>query len=108
VGRLQKAVRDFTRDLSLTQSQLETTQREKTMLLSKSLDLEKLHVQIKEQMGAEINYLRQLNLQMLERQFKGQTGKGLVRVCIWLNCLFFVFFFCFSFCYCVCVCCDVR
>lgn len=72
--QLQKGMTDFSCKLSQVQSQLEVTQREKSMLMSKSLELERLHVQIKEQMGADINYLRQLNLQMVERQVKGQRN----------------------------------
>ncbi len=71
VSQLQKGMTDFSGKLSQIQTQLEVTQREKSMLMSKSLELERLHVQIKEQMGADINYLRQLNLQMVERQVKG-------------------------------------
>ena len=79
VSQLQKALRDFTCDLTQAQSQLEATQREKSVLLSKSLELEKMHVQMKEHMGADIHYLRQLNLQLVERQVKGEGERGIRR-----------------------------
>ena len=86
VSQLQKALRDFTCDLTQAQSQLEATQREKSVLLSKSLELEKMHVQMKEHMGADIHYLRQLNLQLVERQVKGEGERGnSEEVCRWVE-----------------------
>ena len=74
LAQLQKLLRDFTRDLSQVQSQLEAVQREKSVLQSKALEMERMHVQMKEHMGSDINYLRQLNLQLVEQQMKGGEG----------------------------------
>ena len=57
------------------QGQLEAVQREKSVLQSKAIEMERMHVQMKEHMGTDINYLRQLNLQLVEQQMKGE-GRG--------------------------------
>ncbi len=58
------------------QSQLESAQREKSVLQSKAIEMERMHVQMKEHMGTDITYLRQLNLQLVEQQMKGEGGWG--------------------------------
>ena len=72
LNQLKKLLRDFTRELSQVQAQLESVQREKSVLQSKAIEMERMHVQMKEHMGADINYLRQLNLQLVEQQMKGE------------------------------------
>ena len=57
------------------QSQLDSVQREKSVLQSKAIEMEKMHVQMKEAMNADINYLRRLNLQLVEQQMKGEGGR---------------------------------
>ena len=51
-------------------------QREKSVLQSKAIEMERMHVQMKEGMSSEINYLRRLNLQLVEQQMKGESGRG--------------------------------
>ena len=57
------------------QSQMDSVQREKSVLQSKAIEMEKMHIQMKEAMNADINYLRRLNLQLVEQQMKGEGGR---------------------------------
>ena len=41
------------------------------MLQSKTIELERMHILMKEAMTADITYLRKLNLQLVEQQMKG-------------------------------------
>ena len=72
LNQLQNVLREFTCELSQVQSQLESVQREKSVLQSKAIEMERMHVQMKDHMGTDINYLRQLNLQLVEQQMKGK------------------------------------
>ena len=51
-------------------------QREKSVLQSKAIEMERMHIQMKEGMSSEISYLRRLNLQLVEQQMKGEGVKG--------------------------------
>ncbi len=71
VQQLRKVLTDFSFDLSQLQTQLDAAQREKSILQSKVIDMERMHVQVKEAMNADVVYLRKLNLQLVEQQMKG-------------------------------------
>ena len=47
-------------------------QRDKSILQSKGIEMERMHVQMKEHLGSDVNYLRQLNLQLIEQQMKSE------------------------------------
>ena len=76
MNQLKKLLHDFTRELSQVQSQLDSVQREKSVLQSKAIEMERMHIQMKEHMGSDINYLRQLNLQLVEQQMKSEEREG--------------------------------
>ena len=69
--RLQKENTDFSFELTQLQSQLDSVHREKSMLQSKQIEMERMHVQMKEAMSADVRYLRKLNMQLVEQQMKG-------------------------------------
>ena len=71
--QLREALNDFSYEISQLQSQLDSVQRDKSVLQSKMIDKERMHVQMKEAMAADITYLRQLNLQLVEQQMKGTS-----------------------------------
>ena len=54
------------------QAQLDSIHREKSVLQSKQIEMERMHIQMKEAMGADISYLRKLNLQLVEQHMKGK------------------------------------
>ena len=49
---------------------MDAAQREKSMLQSKTLELERMHLHMKEALGAEIDYLRKLNIHFVNQQVK--------------------------------------
>ena len=53
------------------QAQLDSIHREKSVLQSKQIEMERMHIQMKEAMGAD-SYLRKLNLQLVEQHMKGK------------------------------------
>ena len=53
------------------QAQLDSVHREKSVLQSKQIEMERMHIQMKEAMSADIDYLRKLNLQLVEQHMKG-------------------------------------
>ena len=69
--QLQKALNEFTFDVTQLQSQLDSVHREKSVLQSKQIEMERMHIQMKEAMSADIDYLRKLNLQLVEQHMKG-------------------------------------
>ena len=71
--RLQKDISDFTFELTQLQSQLDSVHREKSMLQSKQIEMERMHIQMKEAMSADVRYLRRLNMQLVEQQMKGNN-----------------------------------
>ena len=75
--RLQKENTEFTFELTQLQSQLDSVHREKSMLQSKQIEMERMHVQMKEAMSAEVRYLRKLNMQLVEQQMKGNHNKNI-------------------------------
>ena len=74
--RLQKALAEFSFEISQLQSQFDSMQREKSVLQSKAIEMERMHVQMKEGMSSEISYLRRLNLQLVEQHMKGEEARG--------------------------------
>lgn len=74
VRQLKKVLNEFSFEVSQLQSQLDSVQREKSVLQSKAIEMEKMHVQMKEAMNADINYLRRLNLQLVEQQMKAEKA----------------------------------
>ena len=68
---MQKALNEFTFDVTQLQSQLDSVHREKSVLQSKQIEMERMHIQMKEAMSADIDYLRKLNLQLVEQHMKG-------------------------------------
>ena len=74
--RLQKVLAEFSFEISQLQSQFDSMQREKSVLQSKAIEMERMHIQMKEGMSSEISYLRRLNLQLVEQQMKGEGVKG--------------------------------
>ena len=71
----QKMLNEFAFDMAQLQTQLDSVQREKSVQQSKSIELERMHLQMKEAMTADLNYLRRLNLQFVEQQMKGRWEK---------------------------------
>ena len=70
--RLQKQLNDFTFDITQLQAQLDSVHREKSVLQSKQIEMERMHIQMKEAMSADISYLRKLNMQMVEQRMKSK------------------------------------
>ena len=75
--QLQKALNEFTFEVTQLQGQLDSVHREKSVLQSKQIEMERMHIQMKEAMSADISYLRRLNLQLVEQHMKGTTLKRL-------------------------------
>ena len=73
---VQKVWGEFTYEMKQLQSRLDQVQREKSVVQSKAIEMERMHVQMKEAMNADINYLRHLNLQFVEQQMKGTCSDG--------------------------------
>ena len=52
--------------------------------------MERMHIQMKEHLGSDVNYLRQLNLQLVDKQMKSECVcacmRACVRVCMWIVC----------------------
>ena len=69
--QLQKALNEFTFEVTQLQAQLDSVHREKSVLQSKQIEMERMHIQMKEAMSADISYLRKLNLQLVEQHMKG-------------------------------------
>lgn len=82
IHRLQKMVNDLSYELSQLQTQLDTAQRDKLMEQNKGLELERMHLQMKESVAAEIDYLRKLNLQFVEQKMKGCYDQHTSTVCM--------------------------
>lgn len=79
--RLQKQLNDFTFEITQLQAQLDSVHREKSVLQSKQIEMERMHIQMKEAMSADISYLRKLNFQMVEQRMRSKwtcllTGNG--------------------------------
>ena len=70
--RLQKQLNDFTFEVSQLQAQLDSVHREKSVLQSKQIEMERMHIQMKEAMSADISYLRKLNFQMVEQRMRSK------------------------------------
>ena len=58
--RLQKVLAEFSFEISQLQSQFDSMQREKSVLQSKAIEMERMHIQMKEGMSLEISYLCKL------------------------------------------------
>ena len=72
--QLRKVLNEFTFEITQLNSQLELIHREKGALQSKSIETERMHIQMKEALSAEISYLRQLNLQLIEQHMKSESS----------------------------------
>ena len=72
--QLQKALNEFTFEVTQLQGQLDSVHREKSVLQSKQIEMERMHIQMKEAMSADISYLRRLNLQLVEQHMKGRCA----------------------------------
>ena len=70
--RLQKQLNDFTFEITQLQAQLDSVHREKSVLQSKQIEMERMHIQMKEAMSADISYLRKLNFQMVEQRMRSK------------------------------------
>ena len=81
--QLQKALNEFTFEVTQLQAQLDSVHREKSVLQSKQIEMERMHIQMKEAMSADISYLRKLNLQLVEQHMKGNY---LIPVVYWQVC----------------------
>ncbi len=66
-------VGDYSFEIGQLQSRLDSAHREKLMHHSKTLELERMHLQMKESVAAEVDYLRKLNLQFVEQQMKSTS-----------------------------------
>ncbi len=71
ISQLQKVVGEYSFDISQLQARLDAVQREKLSQQSKALEQERMHVQMKHSVTAEIDYLRKLTFQFVEQQMKG-------------------------------------
>ncbi len=71
ISQLQKVVGEYSYDISQLQARLDIVQREKQAQDSKALEQERMYNQMKQNVAAEIDYLRKLNLQFVEQQMKG-------------------------------------
>ena len=63
---------DYTFEITQLQAQLDSEHREKSVLQSKQIEKDRMHIQMKEAMSADISYLRKLNLQLIEQPMKGK------------------------------------
>ena len=70
--QLQKMLNDYTFEITQLQAQLDSEHREKSVLQSKQIEKDRMHIQMKEAMSADISYLRKLNLQLVEQPMKGK------------------------------------
>ena len=71
--QLQKMLNDYTFEITQLQAQLDSEHREKSVLQSKQIEKDRMHIQMKEAMSADISYLRKLNLQLVEQPMKGKN-----------------------------------
>ena len=76
VRRLQNRLTEFSFEISQLQSQIDAVQREKSVCQAQTVEMERMHVSMKEAMTADITYLRRLNLQLVEQQMKGVNSLG--------------------------------
>ena len=61
---------DYTFEITQLQAQLDSEHREKSVLQSKQIEKDGMHIQMKEATSADISYLRKLNLQLVEQPMK--------------------------------------
>ena len=72
IQKLHKSLESFAFEISQKQVGLDTALRDRTNQLNKTVEVERMHIQMKEAMSADISYLRRLNLQLVEAQMKGE------------------------------------
>ena len=68
LSQLLKALNEFTFEVTHLQAQCT---KERSVLQSKQIEMERMHIQLKEAMSADVSYLRKLNLQLVEQHMKG-------------------------------------
>jgi hypothetical protein len=78
IRALQNSLVDCSYQLTQLHQQLASADRQRSTLQAKILSDEIMQQQMKENLTAEINYLRTLNLQFVEQQAKGDKAKVLL------------------------------
>ena len=79
---LYRLRKDFIFEVTQLQAKLDSVHKEKNVLQSKLIKMERNHIQMKEAMSADINYLRKLNLQLVEQHMKGTNMCVLSKMCV--------------------------
>ena len=70
--QLKSVYNEYSYELSQLRSKVDTSHRENTVLKQQGLEMERHHLQMREELQAERDFLRQVNLQLIEQQSKGQ------------------------------------
>ena len=69
--QLRKNLEGLAFELAQQQTDLNAALKDRTHQMNKTVEVERMHVQMREAMGGDITYLRRLNLQLVEQQMKG-------------------------------------
>ena len=82
--QLKSVFNDYLFELSELRGKLESAHRENTVLKQQTLDMERHHLQMREELHTNCDYLRQANLQLIELQSKGVCVcvRACIRVCV--------------------------
>ena len=70
--QLKSMFSDCSFEITQLRGKLETAHRENTVLQQQAADMERHHFQIRDEIHAERDYLRQINVQLIEQQMKGE------------------------------------
>lgn len=71
---MHKSLKSFAFEVTQKQVGMDAALRDRTNQLNKTVEVERMHIQMKEAMSADISYLRRLNLQLVEAQMKGEEA----------------------------------
>lgn len=70
--QLKTVCNEYNYEIAQLRGKLEASYRENTVLNQQAVEVERHHSQIREELHAERDYLRQINLQLIEQQSKGE------------------------------------
>ena len=73
--QLKSVYSEYSYELSQFRSKIDASHRENAVLKQQGLEMERHHLQMREELQAERDFLRQVNLQLIEQQSKGELAR---------------------------------
>ena len=96
---LKSMFNEYSFEITQLRGKLETAHRENAVLQQQAMEMERHHLHIRDELHTERDYLRQINLQLIEQQMKGEwEGLNMVAVATTIDRKMILV------CVCVCVC----